>query len=359
MADFKDQISPAMVEGLAADLAGAGRGIDAPRFVALALDGLDELALMDRVRHIAAALVTTMPSDTDDADRVIRAALDAGGLQGWSSLPICEYVSISMLDEPETALPLLAELTPRFSAEFAIRPFIDTHFDITMRHLHAWVDHPDEHVRRLVSEGSRPRLPWGDRLRQLVDDPTPTIGLLDQLFDDPSEYVRRSVANHLNDISKDHPAFAVATAERWSTATTHGDYVIRHALRSLVKRGDPAALAVLGFGNADTIRLSGLACRPASIAIGGEVTFEFTAVADTDTAAVIDYLVHYQGATGRKAGKVFKLATRTLVASQPIIIERRHRFAHVSIRQIRPGPHRIEIQVNGRVLAGVEVDVTL
>ena len=116
---------------------------------------------------------------------------------------------------------------------------------------------------------------------------------------------------------------------------------------------------MLGFGNADTIRISGLTCRPASIAIGEEVTFEFTAVADTDTAAVIDYLVHYQGATGRKAGKVFKLATRTLVAGQPITIERRHRFAHVSIRQIRPGPHRIEIQVNGRVLAGIEVDVTL
>lgn len=191
MADFKDQISPALVDGLATDLARVGRGFDSRRFVALASDGLDGLALTDRVRHIAAALVATMPSDVDDADRAIRAALDAGGLAGWSSWPVCEYVAITMLDEPEIALPLLAELTPRFSAEFAIRP-----------------------------------------------------------------------------------------------------------------------------------------------------------------------LVHYQGATGRKAGKVFKLATRTLVAGQPITIECRHRFAHVSIRQIRPGPHRIEIQVNGRVLAGIEVDVT-
>jgi 3-methyladenine DNA glycosylase AlkC len=289
---------------------------------------------------------------------VIRDVLESDGLQGWASLPVGAYIAEAMIDAPGTALPLLAAMTSRFSAEFAIRPFFDAHYALTMRHLAEWVTHPDEHVRRLVSEGSRPRLPWAPRLRRFMDDPSPTLELLDRLRDDPSEYVRRSVANHLNDIAKDHPERAVAVARRWAADATDGGFVVRHGLRTLVKAGHPDALALLGFDPDAAIQVVALSCSPRAIAIGGAVSLSVTLRSPTATRAAIDYVVHYQGAKGLKAGKVFKLAVCDLPQDRPVTLERRHSFAHVSIRRIHPGPHRLEIQVNGRVLAGVEIDVT-
>lgn len=358
MAAFKDQLSPAVVERLGSEIGAAWDGFDTATFTDLATDGLEGRELKARVELIAQALGATMPDKPVDADRVVRSALDAGGLEGWSSLPVNSYVASSMIGQPTIGLPLLAALTPRFSAEFAIRFFIDAQPDVTMAQLGEWVEHPDEHVRRLVTEGTRPRLPWAPILRRFVTDPSPALELLDRLFDDPSEYVRRSVANHLNDISKDHPGLAVETAARWAPQSTHGDFVARHGLRSLVKRGDQSALRLLGFEPDASIELVDLTCTPAAITIGESVTIGFGLRATPPTRVAVDYVVAYQGVNGRKAGKVFKLAVRDLPAAELVSFERRHRFEHVSIRRIRPGPHRIEIQVNGRVLAGIEVDIT-
>ena len=261
------------------------------------------------------------------------------------------------LEDPDTALPLLAALSPRFSSEGPIRPFIEQHPTLTYRYLHEWVRHPDEHVRRLVSEGTRPRLPWAPQLRGLIEDPTPAVELLDLLFDDPAEYVRRSVANHLNDISKDHPELAIACARRWLDASTHGDWVARHGLRSLVKRGVPEALAVLGFDHNNDVILESINIEPTTISIGEAATLTATLTATASTKAVVDYIVHYQGAHKRRSGKVFKLATRTIEPGTPCTVSKRHKFEHVSIRRIHPGIHRIEIQVNGQVLGGRDLAV--
>lgn len=176
-------------------------------------------------------------------------------------------------------------------------------------------------------------------------------------MDDESLYVRRSVANHLNDISKDHIDLTLDTARRWSAGTTQGDFVVRHGLRTLVKRGHPAALAILGFDHEAPIEIADLACSPSAIPIGGSTTIGFTLHAAATTRAAIDYVVHYQGVRGPKAGKVFKLTVRNLPAGQPVHFSREHRFDHVSIRRIHPGPHRIEVQVNGRVLGGTVVQI--
>ncbi|MFE0107395.1 DNA alkylation repair protein [Streptomyces sp. NPDC059009] len=255
-------------------------------------------------------------------------------------------------------LPLRAALTPCYTAEFAIRPFIDAHDHLTMDHLRSWTTDPNKHVRRLVSEGTRPRLPWAPQLSRFVADPTPALAHLESLVGDESSYVRRSVANHLNDISKDHPDIALDAAPRWSLSTTQGDFVVRHGLRTLVKRGHPAALAVLGFDHDAPIEITNLACSPSTISIGGTTTVTFTLHAPNATRAAIDYLVRYQGVRGPKAGKVFKLTVRDLPAGQAVHFSRQHRFQHVSVRTIHPGPHRIEVQANGRILGATEVDVT-
>lgn len=356
MAAFKDQVSPASIAELGEVVVGVWAPFERNRFVAVATDGIEALELMARVDQVARALWATLPASFSEAASVVAKVARAEGLAGWAALGVNRYVALAGIDHPDLALPLLAALTSRGSSEFAIRPFIERHPAHTFEVLSRWVSDPDEHVRRLVSEGTRPRLPWGGVLRALVVDPSPSIALLERLVDDESAYVRRSVANHLGDIAKDHPALAVDLAHRWRSRP-HGDWVVRHGLRLLVKRGDPGALAVLGFSHVHQVRLVSLEVEPTVVPIGGAVVLRAVLEADESTDAVIDYVVHYQGAKGRKAGKVFKAVTRRIEPGEALRIERRHRFEHVSIRRIVPGPHRVEVQVNGQVLGGVEIEV--
>jgi hypothetical protein len=170
--------------------------------------------------------------------------------------------------------------------------------------------------------------------------------------------VRRSVANHLNDIAKDHPEVALECAQRW--LVTGGDgaaWVVRHGLRTLVKRGDPAALALLGFDHAAPVRLDGLTVAPARLPIGGEATIAFTLSADHTVRVAVDYLVHHAGARATRRSKVFKLTTNTIQPGLPLMITRQYPFREVSVRRLYPGTHRIDIQVNGRVLGGADVEL--
>jgi 3-methyladenine DNA glycosylase AlkC len=351
---LKDQISPELVRALARDVERAWPGFDREGFVAAAAGGLEELELLARLSHIARALGDHLPDSFAEAAAVLDRALASETLTGWITLACNEYVATHGIEEPDTALPLLARLTPRWSSESAIRPFIERHPELTFRYLRRWATDPDEHVRRLVSEGTRPRLPWAPQLRSLRADPRPALELLDQLVLDRSEYVRRSVANHLNDISKDHPGLALETARRWQRRGADG--VVRHGLRTLLKQGDPQALALLGFDPEAAVTLEDLSVTPARVAIGGTVEIAFTLAAGEAPAEVmVDYRIHHAGARGPRSAKVFKLTTRTLQPGRPQRIARRHTFREVSVRRIHPGVHLVEVQVNGRVVAAAEV----
>jgi 3-methyladenine DNA glycosylase AlkC len=201
---------------------------------------------MPRVDLLTERLVEALPGDFDTAAKLLWSTLDSPSFTGWMTLPGGNYVARAGIEQPAVALPLLAGLTPRWSSEGPIRPFIERHPELTYDHLRRWVSDPDEHVRRLVSEGTRPRLPWAPQLRGLVADPGPNVELLDRLVEDPSPYVRRSVGNHLNDISKDHPGLAVDLAHLWLPRGEGAAWAVRHGLRTLVKQGDPRALNVLG-----------------------------------------------------------------------------------------------------------------
>jgi 3-methyladenine DNA glycosylase AlkC len=357
MPAFKDEFSTGLIDDLGQELIVAWPDFPLARWRRLAHDGLEQLELMQRVTHLASALRACLPDEFASAAELIARLPDRAEFDGWMMLPVGYYVSDAGLDDPERSLPLLAAITSRFSSEGPIRPFIEHHPEVTFRYLHAWISDPDEHVRRLVSEGTRPRLPWAPQLKAIKADPSPILPLLDALFDDDREYVRRSVANNLNDISKDHPALAVEVAQRWASSTTHGVYVIRHGLRTLVKRGDPDALALLGFDHESDVELVELTVSPSAITIGEEVTLSATLRTEQEVRAVIDYVVHYQGVNGVRSGKVFKLTTRTISPGTPTLVRKRHRFEPVSIRTIHPGTHRMELQVNGRVLGSVEVEV--
>lgn len=248
------------VECLAHNIALVHPAFDAQTFNQLALTNIAPLGIMDRAAQIAAALRATLPNKFSDAIEILlntltppNAHTERLGLGVFFYLPHTRFVADYGRDachnngeDPfESAMRAQYELTRRFTAEFSIRPFLIHDFERTLHQLTQWVKDPDPHVRRLCSEGCRPRLPWGARIPQLIIDPTPVLPILEALKNDPSLYVRRSVANHLGDIAKDHPALAFAVCERWLTdADKHLKWVIRHAVRHPAKRAHATAIAL-------------------------------------------------------------------------------------------------------------------
>ena len=369
---FKNQLNAELINQMTWHLERAARGgaeaFDADCFRRLALDGLDALELKQRVEHIRKALTASLPPTFAEAAAVIEAALaplsdscapwdlrsSSSGLSGWAVWPLTDYVAHAGLDHAERALQALYALTQRSTAEFALRPFLQRHPELTLHTLALWVRDESEHVRRLVSEGSRPRLPWGLRLQAFVADPSPCLPLLDQLYQDPSEYVRRSVANHLNDISKDHPALAVSIAERWLAAGSETTRrLVRHALRSLVKQGHAGALALLGFVSNDQVRIIRLALDSNQIAAGGTLRFraEISNNGPHDTLLCVDYVIHHRKANGTLRPKVFKLTTARLAPGATLQLDKQHSFRTITTRRYHAGQHGVEILVNGRALA--------
>jgi 3-methyladenine DNA glycosylase AlkC len=362
---FKNMFNQKTVGALADRLVDAGQ-FDRAAFVADALDGLEELELKERVRHISAILRRHLAADFGEALDHLLAALPPplteceGVTEGFVVWPFCQFVEDHGVDDPGRSLPALHELTRRFSAEFAIRPFLISYPARTLDRLHEWTDDEDPHVRRLVSEGSRPRLPWGQRLQFLVDDPTPVLPLLEKLRDDPEEYVRRSVANNLNDIAKDNPDVVVDVCRRWlKGASKEREKLVKHALRSLIKQGHPGALEVLGFGPPE--REITQCNAPPRASSGDPVTLELElrSTSGDDQRLVIDYALHFPGARGKTNRKVFKWRTTELRAGGSVSIRHTHSFRPVSTRPTLPGPHRFELLINGMSFGDRELDLAL
>jgi 3-methyladenine DNA glycosylase AlkC len=249
----------------------------------------------------------------------------------------------------EASLDALEHFTRYSSSEFAVRPFIAREPERTLARMLDWAGHRNEHVRRLASEGSRPRLPWGMRLPALIADPAPLVPILQRLRADPSEMVRRSVANNLNDIAKDHPAFVLALARRWHGESVATDALLKHACRTLLKRGDAGVLRLFGHHDDAQVRVSGFRFDAARLPIGGTLAFSFNvALRQAQTAKLrLEYAVDFVKARGGISRKVFKIGERTFEPGQRLCIERRHRFTDFTTRRHTPGPHRIAIIVNG------------
>jgi 3-methyladenine DNA glycosylase AlkC len=335
-------------------------------FVGQVAPQLAPLALKARVVVFAEALRDFLPSDYPQAVRILRQILgdelaEAEGMfvDGWLLMPVAYFVEAYGLDHFEESVPAMYEITKRHTSEFTIRPFLLRYPKDMLAVLQEWVHDPSPHVRRLVSEGTRPRLPWAMRLRPFMDDPTPTLALLEKLKDDPSEYVRRSVANHLNDVAKDHPEQVIETCRRWQTDATLGTtWIIRHALRTLIKDGHPQALALLGY-HLPQVSLHHFTVTPAAIQIGEAVTLAFTLHNETAESQnlLIDYIVHHVKANGQTSPKVFKLTTRTLAGGEAIQIQKKHALRPVTTRRYYPGEHAVSVQVNGRVLGSINFEL--
>lgn len=360
----------AALERLATAFTAADPCFPRERFLRLAGDGLEALELKARMSQVADALAECLPADFAAAAKVVervvaaRSADQGSGLGTWELWPVNDWVAMAGLDDPGLALQLLADLTPLSSAEFAVRPFIDQDPDGTLARLRNWLDSPDEHVRRLVSEGTRPRLPWAPRLAVARNRPDFAVELLDGLLDDPSEYVRRSVANHLNDICRCDRDLGLEVARRWGrgaalaetddpeAAARIGGVLVR-GLRSLVKAGDPEALALLGHDPSAEIHVEAFEVAPERVHIGDHAVLRavITSREEAPQDVVLDYAIGFPRADGGIGRRVFKWRTVRLEPGATVELTRRHRMAEVTIRTTRPGTHPVELQVNGRVAA--------
>ncbi len=322
--------------------------------------GYDDLELMPRGRHIARVLRKHLPQDVPAAmDILVAAAAQPdprpvrGSLASFLFLPHTHFVAEFGLDHFEAAMRAQHALTQRFTCEFSIRPFLLHHPEATLARLRQWTQDPSEHVRRLVSEGTRTRLPWAGRLPAFQADPAPVVALLELLKDDPALYVRRSVANNLNDIGKDNPDVLVDTAARWlADAPPDRAWIVRHALRWAVKQGHPGALKVLGFGKAAAVEIHDASLLPARPAMGGAITIGFTLhnPRARPQELLVDLAVHYRKAGGGSSQKVFKLKTVALSGKASVRLQKKLSLAEMTTRKHHAGVHAVEVLVNGAAM---------
>lgn len=372
---FKNQINAGVVRQMRRQLTRAWPDFDGARFEKRALAGLEALALKARAQQLCDALEATLPQDFDAAAAILEASLapvrgdeqpgapvagDAG-LAGWAVWPLTEYVARRGLAAPRRALRALHAMTQRFTAEWAIRPFILAHPALVFDTLQRWTGDASPHVRRLVSEGSRPRLPWGAQLKGLIEDPSPTLPLLAALQDDPSAYVRRSVANHLNDIAKDHPALVAQWVERdLRDASPQRRALLKHASRTLIKRGDARVLEAWGLGKHFAGEVA-LTLVPRRVKVGESLTFALSlrSTARRAQQLVVDYAVHHVKAHGATTAKVFKGWTIELAPGESRELVKRHSMREVTTRRYHAGRHALDVRVNGRVVAEANFELRL
>ncbi|TXT36956.1 MAG: putative DNA alkylation repair enzyme [Comamonadaceae bacterium] len=358
---LKNQYGADVPRAIAAMIAAVHPAFNSAGFVREVLDGYDRLELMPRGKKMTRALRAYLPDDYSRAVAILLDSLDQPhgrdpglSLASFLYLPHTQFVAEYGLAHFELSMRAQHALTQRFTAEFSIRPFLLHHPEATLAQLMAWTADPSAHVRRLVSEGTRPRLPWAPRLRQFQADPTPVLALLERLKDDPELYVRRSVANNLNDIGKDHPEVLAHTAQAWlQDATAERSWIVGHALRSAVKRGETAALAVLGFGQNAQVVVEQVQISPERACIGGVMTmaFQLRNPLSQPQTVLVDLAVHYVKASGQARAKVFKLKTLELAPGQTVSLSKKLSLAQMSTRTHYPGLHQVNVVLNGQAQA--------
>lgn len=358
---MKDGLGEAAVDRIIDALLSAGAQFSPVAFRKDALSVLDQLELKDRVRHLITVMGVHLPSSFPETASILGVIRDHWHETDdehknltFAAWPIVDYVAEYGLNYPNIALPLLRYLTPIFSAEFAVRSFLEVHPEETYNQMLLWCLDGNEHIRRLASEGTRPRLPWGKQLPQFITDPKPVISLLETLKDDPSDYVRRSVANSLNDISKDHPELVIEICKHWKADRVSArQWIIRHATRTLIKDGHPAVFPLLGFTRRPKLDVEPAILSTNHLLLGDTlgISTRITSTCAEKQCVVIDYAVHYMKSNGKTKPKVFKWKNLRLKPGQQVTLEKSQPFKKVTTRRHYGGEHKIEILVNGRPVA--------
>lgn len=362
MEPFKNFLNQDLIEQMAVHFHRHCPEFDRKAFIADAIKDFDSLELKQRSNRITETMIRYLPADFAEAGQILSSSLgaplgddlasgkdDTTGIAGWAIMPLEHYVAQQGHDHFDLSMDLFKEMTKRGTAEFGIRYFLEKYPEKALAVMKEWTADDNVHVRRLTSEGSRPKLPWGIHLPVFIKEPKPLLELLEKLKDDDKEYVRRSVANNLNDIAKDHPDLVASIAEKWMVgASKDRTRLIRHACRTLLKNGHPKTLEVFGFAPPIIINAS-IEVLKSEVILGESLEFALTlnSGADHEQSLMIDFIIHHQKANGTTTPKVFKWKTATLESNKALIVSKRHGIKKVTTRVYYQGLHTLEVMVNG------------
>lgn len=351
---LKDLYSPAFYERFSKLLKQVIPGFEPAGFLQRIFSaGWENMELKERMRHTANVLHHYLPADFEQAaisiEDIVTSLQDAaffGASLEFMFLP--DYIEQYGIAFPEAAIRAFEILTPFSSCEFAVRPFIKAYPDKMMQQMLWWSTHPNHHIRRLASEGCRPRLPWAMALPALKQDPSAILPILENLKQDPSEYVRRSVANNLNDIAKDHPTLVISIARNWKGIGPETEAIIKHGCRSLLKQGHKAVLAHYGLKSTH-FNMPGFSLVRKRIKIGDALDFRFNVsnLAKKTLPLRLEYAIYFNRKNGTLYRKVFKISERSLAPGESISLNKKHRFKPITTRQYYPGKHQLAIILNG------------
>ena len=361
---LKDELFNAgKVEKIASEIKEVYLAFKASQFTKETLDTFPKLELKERIYHIRDMLHKYLPSDYQEAVNILLQALPSELAPSKSDddfgdfiyAPYSEYVTAYGCSEEhlDFSLQALREITKRFSVEFAIRDFINIYPTQTLAMLEACAKSENYHERRLASEGLRIKLPWA---KGLTTDYRLAFKHLELLYSDKTRYVTRSVANHLNDIAKIDAPLVLETLKRWKKSKKQEpkemDFIISHALRTLVKQGNSEALAMLGYVQNPPIEVKEVTLKSASVQVGEALEFEVEITALDDVKLMVDYIVHFQTKAGKLSQKVHKLKKLALEKGEKIVLKKKHPFkANMSTRTLYAGEHWLEVQINGSIVS--------
>ncbi len=371
---FKNAFNTELIIAMAEQFQRRYSAFDVEGFSNTASKNLDALELKQRSEQIMHAMIEYLPDDFEKAGNIILESLspalegdifaitaDNKGIAGWAIMPVTHYVGLYGHQHFDLSMTLLKECTKRFSSEFGIRFFLLKHPEKTLLTMKEWAKDTDRHVRRLTSEGSRPRLPWAMQLPAFINDPSPVIEILEILKDDHEEYVRRSVANNLNDIAKDHPELVASIAEQWMYgASTERKKLIRHACRTLLKQGNSQVLQVFAY-HQPKLKQVKIQIETPEVIFGTALQFNISIVSSAthEQALMIDYIIHHQKANGTTSPKVFKWRIKKLAPNEALTFAKKHMIKKISTRKYYQGLHTLEIIVNGTSVGKADFELLI
>jgi 3-methyladenine DNA glycosylase AlkC len=332
---------------------------------------LSQLGLFERIEVIVTALKEYLPKDFSQAAEILTSSLgielddqgndpvaaDLSSSRGFIVVAVATYISRYGVNHFDLSMTALREMTKRFSSEGPIRDFLITDEKKVLALYQKWTEDDNVHVRRLVSESCRPRLPWARQLPSFIKDPQEVIALLEKLKSDQHLYVRRSVANNLNDISKDNPKIVIKTLTQWSTdKSAEMNWLVKHALRTLLKQGHPGALQILGFSTEFNLKAESFTLDKEIIKLGDSLEFflELSSPQKEPQRLMIDYVIYHMKANGKLNPKVFKWTQKTISANGTLFLKKKQNFKKISTRKYYPGRHEIHLQINGTIVAKKE-----
>ncbi|HCZ37718.1 MAG TPA: DNA alkylation repair protein [Cytophagales bacterium] len=352
MEPLKEMFNRAYYKNLAQVFASVYKPFQAEHFVKAVTANLDVLSLNERMRNTSVVLHHHLPNDFATSIAIMKEVIPQ--LKGgYTNLMFPDYVAQFGQTNFSLSLDALKYFTQFGSSEFAIRTFLKQDLNTTLKEMYKWARDENEHVRRLASEGSRPRLPWSFKLDAIIEKPSLTTPILQTLHADDTLYVRKSVANHLNDITKDSPEHVLNLIKSWDRTHPHTAWIIKRGCRSLLKQGDQKSMAIFNLTKKVEISIKNFTLNKSTLRLNDILLFQFsiTSAKKINQRLMVDYRIHYSKKSGVQLPKVFKLKELDLKPGETLTIKKQQRFQDFTTRKLHSGTHLLEIVVNGNVVA--------